>query len=467
MGGVLDCESEPGKGSTFFFSMNLEIGPEVGVDRIPPNLARFQGLRLLIVDDNATNREILKRQAASWGMEYASARGGAEGLQKLADGVQEGKPFDMVILDMDMPGMDGLEVAQRIQADPSLVAVRVVMLTSVGLRGDARMAKESGVLAYLTKPVRQADLHASLMKVMDYSPKDESQELITRHSLSEERKRFRINVLMAEDNVTNQEVTKAMLQAYGCRVFIANDGKEAIDAVTRPDANYDLIFMDCQMPILDGYQATAEIRALEQRKKILKRIPIIALTAHALEEDRGKCLAAGMDDYLSKPFTLNQLLAVLERWFGGIDGTHQAKEERMEGETGGGRDSSKGKDSGNEAPACIDRGVLQSLQDLQIEGEPSIVRQVVETYLADAVPLISQLKQALSDNDGAVLQRAAHTLKSSSANVGALGLSEISRELEMNCRNNSFDDAARLVAAIESAFEEVRGALRKEIGSHD
>ncbi|MDI6615688.1 MAG: response regulator, partial [Syntrophaceae bacterium] len=467
MGGVLDCESEPGKGSTFFFSMNLEIGPEVGVDRIPPNLARFQGLRLLIVDDNATNREILKRQAASWGMGYDSARGGVEGLQKLAGAVEEGKPFDMVILDMDMPGMDGLEVAQRIQADPSLVAVRVVMLTSVGLRGDARMAKESGVLAYLTKPVRQADLHASLMKVMDYSPKDESQELITRHSLSEERKRFRINVLMAEDNVTNQEVTKAMLQAYGCRVFIANDGKEAIDAVTRPDANYDLIFMDCQMPILDGYQATAEIRALEQRKKILKRIPIIALTAHALEEDRGKCLAAGMDDYLSKPFTLNQLLAVLERWFGGIDGAHQAKEERMEGEAGGGRDSSKGKDSGNESPACIDRGVLQSLQDLQIEGEPSIVRQVVETYLADAVPLISQLRQSLSDNDGAVLQRAAHTLKSSSANVGALGLSEISRELEMNCRNNSFDDAARLVAAIESAFEEVRGALRKEIGSHD
>jgi CheY-like chemotaxis protein/HPt (histidine-containing phosphotransfer) domain-containing protein len=373
----------------------------------------------------------------------------------------------MVILDMDMPGMDGLEVAQRIQADPSLVAVRVVMLTSVGLRGDARMARESGVLAYLTKPVRQADLHASLMKVMDYSPKDESQELITRHSLSEERKRFRINVLMAEDNVTNQEVTKAMLQAYGCRVFIANDGKEAIDAVTRPDANYDLIFMDCQMPILDGYQATAEIRALEQKKKIEKRIPIIALTAHALEEDRGKCLAAGMDDYLSKPFTLNQLLAVLERWFGGNDETRQAEEGGMEGEAGGGRDTSKGKDSGNEAPACIDRGVLQSLQDLQIEGEPSIVRQVVETYLADAVPLISQLKQALSDNDGAVLQRAAHTLKSSSANVGALGLSEISRELEMNCRNNSFDDAARLVAAIESAFEEAGGALQKEIGSHD
>jgi len=467
MGGVLDCESEPGKGSTFFFSMNLAIGPPVGLDRVPPNLARFQGLRLLIVDDNATNREILKRQAASWGMDYDSARGGVEGLQKLAGAVQEGKPFDMVILDMDMPGMDGLEVAQRIQADPSLVTVRVVMLTSVGLRGDARMAKESGVLAYLTKPVRQADLHASLLKVMDSGQKNESQELITRHSLSEERKRFRINVLMAEDNVTNQEVTKAMLQAYGCRVFIANDGKEALDAVTRPDAAYDLIFMDCQMPILDGYQATAEIRALEQRRQIQKRTPIIALTAHALEEDRGKCLAAGMDDYLSKPFTLNQLFAVLERWFGGTDGTHHEEGKRMEGEVIVEHDSAKGSDTENEGPACIDRGVLQALQDLQMEGEPSIVRQVVETYLADAVPLILQLKQALLDNDGAVLQRAAHTLKSSSANVGALGLSEISKELEMNCRNNSFDDAARLVAAIESEFEKVRGALQREIGLHD
>ncbi len=465
MGGVLDCESEPGKGSAFFFTVDLEITPEKERKRSLPGIARLRGLRVLVIDDNATNREIFTRQTASWGMKSDSARGGAEGLKKLISAQKKKKPFDLVLLDMNMPRMGGLEVAQRIQADPAIDDVRLVMLTSVGLRGDARIAKESGVLAYLTKPVRQSDLHASLLKVMSCNPKDESQQLITKHSMAEEGRRFDIDVLVAEDNATNREVDNAMLKTFGCRVDIASNGEEAVDAFASSEGGYDLIFMDCQMPVMDGYQAAAAIRNLEREKGLEKKTPIVALTSHAFTENREKCLAAGMDDYMIKPFVLNQMLATLERWCGnGGDDPERVKTGKKEkGDvTGCGLSEEEGPDREGSSP--IDRSVLCGLHDLQIEGEPSIVKRVINAYLTDSEPLISQLKEALSENDSEVLQWSAHSLKSSSANVGALRLSEISRELEMNCRNNVLEDAARLVAAIESEFMKAKESLQKEQG---
>ncbi|MCG7852723.1 MAG: response regulator, partial [Methanosarcinaceae archaeon] len=416
-----------------------------------------------IIDDNATNREILTRQTASWEMISDSAGGGAEGLKKLVSAGQKGEPFDLVLIDMDMPDMGGLEVAQRIKSDPAMDDVRMVIVTSVGLRGDARVVKESGVLAYLTKPVRQSDLHTSLLKVMGYSPKDELQQLITRHSIAEERRRFNIHVLVAEDNATNREVDEAMLRTFGCRVDIASNGEEAVDAFASSESGYDLVFMDCQMPGLDGYQATAAIRGLERKKSLLKKTPIVALTAHALEENRDKCLAAGMDDYMVKPFVLKQMLATLERWCG--DGANGASGDGAgEHEKGDvtGYGSSEGIALGHDGSSPIDRSVLSALQEVQIEGEPSIVKRVVDAYLTDSEPLISQLKEALSVSDREVLQRSAHSLKSSSANVGALRLSEMSRELEMNCKNNSLEDAARLVASIGTEFMKAKESLQKE-----
>jgi len=449
MGGVLDCESEQGKGSTFFFTVDLERSPETDHREILPNVARLHGLRVLIVDDNATNREILERQTASWGMDYDTAAGGKEGLDKLARARQEQEPFDLVLLDMDMPDMGGLDVAQEIQADPAVAGVRVVMLTSVGVHGDARAAKERGILAYLTKPIRQSDLYNALIKVIGHSPGNGSGRPAVRRSTAGGGPRFDVHVLVAEDNATNREVTEAMLKAFGCRVSLAANGREAVDAVARSGEEYDLVFMDCQMPILDGYQATAAIRGLERGKGLERRLPIVALTAHALEEDRDKCLSAGMDDYLSKPFMLNQLLAVLERWFDGGPAVSAGEAELPAHE-----------EENTSSP--IDRSVLSVLEDLQIQGEPSVVKRVIDAYLADSEPLVSQLQEALSVNDGEVLRRSAHSLKSSSANVGAFGLSEISRELEMECRNNSGEDAARLVSAIESEFMRVKDALQRE-----
>ncbi|MBW2673440.1 MAG: response regulator, partial [Deltaproteobacteria bacterium] len=400
MGGVLDCESDPGKGSNFFFTVDLEISPEKEEKSFFPNVARLEGLRVLIIDDTATNREIFNRQTVSLGMKSDSAGGGAEGLKKLNSAQQQKDPFDLVLLDMNMPDMSGLEVAQRIKADPALDDIRVIMLASIGLRGDARIAKESGVLAYLTKPVRQSDLHASLLKVMGSNPEDASQQLITRHSIAEEGRKFDIDVLVAEDNATNREVTEAMLSAFGCRVSLATNGREAVDAVARSGEMYDLIFMDCQMPVLDGYQATAAIRDLEQGKGLKKKTPIVALTAHALEEDRDKCLAAGMDDYLGKPFMLNQMLATLERWCGGTT-RGSAGNRKGEGTLAGpGELEGEGPpQKGENGSGAVDRSVLRALQDLQIEGEPSILERVIAAYLGSSEPLVSQLKEALMEKD--------------------------------------------------------------------
>jgi len=382
-------------------------------------------------------------------MDYDTTAGGKEGLNKLVDARQKGEPFDLVLLDMDMPGMGGLEVARKIKADPTMADVRMVMLTSVGVHGDARAAKKNGISAYLTKPIRQSELYNSLLKVVGDNRGKGSERPASRRSTGKEGPRFDVHVLIAEDNATNREVTEAMLGAFGCRVSLAVNGREAVDAVARSGEEYDLIFMDCQMPVLDGYQATAAIRGLEQGKGLKRRIPIVALTAHALEEDRDKCLSAGMDDYLSKPFVLSQLQAVLERWFEGGTGKQTAGKAEPEGEE-------------EHSSSPIDRSVLCALQDLQIRGEPSVVKRVIDAYLADSEPLVSRLQEALLVNDGEVLQRSAHSLKSSSANVGALGLSEISRELEMECKNNGAEDAPRLVAAIESEFMRVKEALQRE-----
>ena len=463
MGGVLECESEPGKGSTFSLTVDFEISSKKDKKTSLPSDAILSGVRVLIVDDNATNREVLRRQTTSWRMKCRTAKGGAEGLKKLVSAHKKNEPFDLILLDMNMPDMSGLEVVDRIKTDPSIADIRVVMLTSVGLRGDALSAKRGGVLAYLTKPVRQSELHDSLLRVMGYSLNEEPQQLITKHSIVEEIQRFDIRVLVAEDNATNREVDEAMLRTFGCRVDIVSNGQEAVDAFSSAEGGYDIVFMDCQMPVLDGYLATSAIRDLERERGLERRIPIVALTVHAFAENREKCLAAGMDDYMLKPFVISQMQSTLERWCGdGAGGPERVM--TGENEKGAVTDSTPSEREGwdREGPSTIDRRVLTTLQSLQIEGEPSIVKRVIDAYLTESIPMISQMKEALSMNDGDGLKRFSHSLKSSSANVGALKLSELCGVLERNCRNNSPEDTMRLLGAVESEFANVKEALQKE-----
>jgi len=462
MGGVLECDSELGKGSTFFFTVQLEQAPDADRKRYLPDSAGLKGVRVLIIDDNATNREILERQTASWEMENDSTDSGPAGIAKLSAAQQNGQPFDLLILDMQMPEMDGLEVTKKIMANPAIAKTRIIMLTSIGLRGDAQIMRKSGISAYLTKPVRQSDLYSSLLTLMGTAPKRVAQQLVTRHSLAEEEKWFGIHILVAEDNEVNQKVAVGMLKKYGCRVSLANNGRQAVEMFLKDPP--DLILMDCQMPEMDGYQATGKIR--EHEKKLNIKTPIVALTANALEGDKEKCLDAGMDDYLGKPFKPVELQAIIDQW------SLSTKDNRLRS---GAVISNSLKGNPDEHPATedqpgdteqttvIDPKALLAIKDLQMEGEPSILLNVVQTYIQSTEDNMAQLHVKLPDASVKDVQFFAHTLKSSSANVGAMQLSRLSKELEFGCRDRSINDFDPYIKTIEAEFTKVKSALEGEI----
>jgi PAS domain S-box-containing protein len=306
MGGEIGLTSEPGRGSTFRFTVRVAKG-----EAAPPGPRNeaLRGLRALVVDDNATNRMVLLRKLAGWGLLVAEAASGAEALAVLRSAEE---PFALALLDFQMPGMDGLELARHIKADPALAGVKLIMLTSLAVRGLREQASAAGVAGYLVKPVRLAQLHDCLATVM--AAPEPLPSAPTRPAAGSERRppvAPGLRVLLAEDNVVNQTLALRMLEKLGCCVDVVGNGREAVAAVARGE--YALVFMDCQMPEMDGFEATAAIRQGETGSR---RVPIVALTASAMQGDREACLAAGMDDYLSKPLGLPDMERMLRRWQG-------------------------------------------------------------------------------------------------------------------------------------------------------
>ncbi|MEO8409551.1 MAG: response regulator, partial [Propionivibrio sp.] len=299
MGGRLGLLSEPGKGSTFWFEIEMH---KQDVSSPPtPGAIALHGLNVLVVDDNATNREILEHQFARWAMKCATCEGGSQALAALREAAAKQARFDLVILDQHMPGMDGMELARTIKADPCIAETPLVMLRSAMLGAPAQERVDARIAGYLTKPVRQRDLFNAISSALGLGAVVQTHDPSARSTSSRparaEQTRWR--VLLAEDNVVNQQVALATLQHIGYAVTVTGDGRQAIDALAREV--FDIVLMDCQMPEMDGFEATATIREHERSEGAGKRIPIIALTANALEGDRERCLAAGMDDYLSKP----------------------------------------------------------------------------------------------------------------------------------------------------------------------
>ncbi len=263
MGGEIGVESEPGAGSTFWFEVPLRKQPE-GAQEAPKPLGDLWNLHALIVDDNATNRQILHKQLISWGMRDGNVEDGQRALEELRSAAEGGDPYEVAVLDMQMPGMDGMQLARAIKADPAISATRLVLLTSMGKRGDGEEARQAGIEAYLTKPVRQSELYDALAAVMGTPAEDaatEEPDLVTRHSLREKRAGSNAPLLVAEDNPVNQKVAVRMLENLGYRVDVAGDGLEALEALSRN--SYAAVLMDIQMPEMDGYEATAEIRHRE------------------------------------------------------------------------------------------------------------------------------------------------------------------------------------------------------------
>jgi CheY-like chemotaxis protein len=261
-----------------------------------------------VVDDQAVNRTVLEQSFASWGMRTESADGAPAAMAAMRSAAGRGEPFDAAILDMQMPGTDGLELTRSIQAEPDLRTTRLVLLTSSGQRGEARSAREAGIMGYLTKPVRQSQLFDCLATVMGM-PRQASAALVTRHSLLDRARAGGARVLLAEDNAVNQKVAVLLLEKLGYRVDVVHDGAEAVAAVAL--VPYAAVLMDCQMPVMDGYDATRAIRRDEGSER---HTPIIAMTASALAADELRSRESGMDDHVSKPVKLDDLRRTLARW---------------------------------------------------------------------------------------------------------------------------------------------------------
>jgi signal transduction histidine kinase/DNA-binding response OmpR family regulator/HAMP domain-containing protein len=324
MGGKIWAESELGRGSQFHFTARVGIADTKVIDVgaiAPPEILR--AVRVLVVDDNRTNRRILEGMLGRWEMKSSSVENGKEALTKLSEAQEAGKPFALILMDMHMPGMDGFELIERIRRSPHPSTATIMMLTSAGHRGDAVRCKELGVAAYLLKPIRQSELREAIARVLGAREQKGAIPLITRYSLQDAREpAASLRILLAEDNAVNQRLASRLLEKRGHVVVVAGNGREALEALEK--GGFDLIFMDVQMPVMDGFEATAAIREKEGASGI--RLPIVALTAHAMKGDREKCLAGGMDGYLTKPIRPQELDELLQSYLARHAETKDAQE---------------------------------------------------------------------------------------------------------------------------------------------
>jgi PAS domain S-box-containing protein len=431
MGGHIWAESEPGKGSTFHVTLQAESLTVARRVTRSPDAHRMRDKRLLIVDDNATNRNILSLQAKRWGMLPRATPSPEEALSW----VQRGDPFDLAVLDYHMPGMDGVELAKRLRQLRDARALPLVMLSSLGSGHGKQEASAAGVQfdAFLMKPIKQSQLFDTLAQVLDraggkHAP-PVSLPALPPQSLD-------LRVLLVEDNAVNQKVALRMLQRLGLKADTAANGLEALDALGRQP--YDLVFMDVQMPEMDGLEAT---RRICQRWPAAERPRIVAMTADALEGDRERCIEAGMDDYVSKPVTLEALMAAL------------ARSQR--------RASPKPLEATAVADPHLDAATLDKLRDEMGGEEP--FRDLLQSYLLEAPRLVGNLWEAIAHADPHKLEQAAHALKSASATVGARDLAFQCKTLEAQGHAGSLDGASERVVTVDAEFHAVQEGLTRRM----
>jgi two-component system, sensor histidine kinase and response regulator len=445
MGGTIQVESALGAGATFWFTSSFEkqeTQPQQDSRSAPMGV--LTGVRALIVESSAINRGILQSQMSNWGMTNRIAATPEQAIDLLAQAAARGAAYDIAIIDLGLPGMDALELARTIRARADIAKVRLIMLTRRQV--DIKNARDAGIDACLAKPVRQTVLYECLVNVMAGQP----QEAVATPAVCEPANTapagIRGNILLVEDNLINQQVALGILQIQGYSVTVANNGREALDAL--PQGAFDLILMDCHMPEMDGFEATMEIRKREQ-SSIGKRVPIVALTANAMAQDREECLNAGMDDHLSKPFSMQTLQDMLDRWM------PQAASTRSKAAAPAARAPAK-------AAEVLDRQVLDQLSKVRTNGKPELLARVINLYLVESPKLVQKLKQAAGANDALAIARSAHSLKSSSANVGAIALSRYCEDIEASARRADTEEARKILPKIETEHGCVQTALATE-----
>jgi diguanylate cyclase (GGDEF)-like protein len=450
MGGELKVKSQVGKGSTFFFSIKIEFLSEPTTSDI--DLTTLQNQPVLVVDDNATNRAIFCDQLAYWGATCQSVENGESAVKALLTAARRDQPFRCVLLDYRMPGMNGLATALAIRAEPELAPISVVLLESPHIPIHSTQYSQYGISHILNKPVIQKSLLAVLMAV--FKPENKLPSAYSKehsHTPDEAKSHLQASILLAEDNTINQEVAKGMLTALGHQVQLAHNGLEALAISAK--AEYDLILMDCHMPGMDGFEAAVKIRQREQGGGG-KRIPIIALTADVQKGVVDQCTTAGMDDYLSKPYTQKQLQQILNKWLA------QASETRPK-HTMMAIAGQNPQDSSN----ILDQTALENLRPLSTANGENLLDLAIALFLDTAPKEIALLRKAAANNDAANLASIAHNIKSSCANLGAQSLAKNAATLEAIGRQGHTENANQVLQNMENELPEVMAALCKESSS--
>jgi CheY-like chemotaxis protein len=422
MGGQVSLESALGKGSCFQFTIPVAAAQETTQ---PPVLARPEilvGVPVLIVDDNPTNRAILEHVARDWRMAPCAVSDGEAALREVEASLQQGKHYRVALIDSHMPGMDGFALAERLQHDPRMAGAVIMMLTSSGQRGDAARCRKLGIAAYLVKPIGSGELMQALLAVLGQSA-EVVRPLVTRHSLREDRRGLRI--LVAEDNPVNQALILRVLQKQGHATELARTGREAVALAAA--GRFDVAFMDVQMPEMDGFAATATIR--ESERDSSAHLPIFAMTAHAMKGDEERCLAAGMDGYLSKPVDFSKIRLVL-------DGVRAQLP--------------------NPASVWDQRQALSG-----VGGDQQLLREIAEMFLRGYPQAMSDLRRALAGHDAKMLGRIAHRLKGEVGCFGAGQSVSALLKLEDDVGQQDFVRISRAVDEVERAFACLRQALEE------
>jgi two-component system sensor histidine kinase/response regulator len=438
MGGQIGVDSQPGKGSRFWFT--VQVAKQVGGDASHSLPRRgFQGLRALVVDDQATNREVLSKQLTTWLVDVTEADSFDAALGTLRRGVQSGRPFDFALIDHQINDRHGLDLAHAILREEEIAQVRLILLSTFGQRSSDSTIDAAGFRASLTKPVRQSQLYECLVNVMN-DPLPGTQELkppgrVAQSTAVAHMDKFDNNsrLLVVEDNLINQDVARYQIEKLGYRVDVAKDGAEALQLLGSYD--YSLILMDCHMPGMDGYKASTLIRSRVDNKRV---IPIIGVTASAAAGEREKCLRAGMNDFLLKPFQQEELIEKIVNWIPGA--SHVSPKNRS---------------------SSVIQDLTTRLQELEEDYGKEMVVKVIEMFMTDAETGIANIDRAIKQGAFRALEESAHCLKGGSASIGATEMAQLCEQLETQGELADIGDAPEVLKKLVAAWAKVRTQLAK------
>ncbi len=457
MGGEIGVDSREGKGSTFWFT--IVFSKQRKTDSRRSKEAPLNNARVLVVDDYKTSRQTMVEYLRSWDLIPVEVTNAEEAVAVLNKSGTDGEQVNLVLSNLSMTEINGFDLAREIRSLKTFNSVPIIVVTAFGNPGDGKICRDIGIEGYLTRPIRQNDLRGIIERVLGSSMSDGDKrviDVVTRHTIAETTDKKEIQVLLVEDYPTNQMIAKLHLEHAGYQVDLAEDGRQAVNAFKHK--NYELIFMDVQMPVMDGYQATKAIRELESEiasmdknntSETYRRVPIIAMTAHAMSENKALCLEAGMDDFLSKPFTREELLSMGSKWLEVRSNQFNVTLKELNSNAKTGRDTSPRGGYSSE-PIDIEKAIEE------FEGDKQLLSEVLNEFIKGVGEQIETIREAISHGDTETVTKEAHAIKGGAANITAMALSKIAHELEIKGKNKDLNGTGEIIVGLEREFKAMR-----------